>query len=235
MAISIFDYLKSKPYPGRGILIGKNNDNENIFVLYFIMGRSENSRNRIFSETDDGIKTEAYDPSKLSDPSLIIYHPVRVYNSTMIVTNGDQTDTVWDGLKLGKAFKESLNTREFEPDKPNYTPRISGIVEPSGGYKLSILKSLDGNPACCCRYYFEYDNPIAGTGHFISTYKGDGDPIPSFIGEPIPVNVSGNLEQYAKDAWEAMNYDNKVSLFACEIEKGGNVVNQFIFNKNKGE
>ena len=235
MACDLIELLKSKPYPGRGIVIGKSADGDKTYVLYFIMGRSENSRNRIFTETEDGIKTEAFDPAKLSDPSLIIYHPVRFYNGAMIVTNGDQTDTIWEGLKTGSDFRASLNTREFEPDKPNYTPRISGIVDADGSYKLSILKSFEGDPACCCRYYFEYDKPVAGFGHFISTYRGDGDPIPSFPGEPVVVNITGEIEDFAKEVWTALNCDNKVSLYACEFTNGADNVRQFIYNKNQGE
>ncbi len=235
MAANLIELLKSKPYPGRGIVLGKSEDGEKTYVLYFIMGRSENSRNRVFTWTEDGIKTEAFDPARLSDPSLIIYHPVRVYNGTMIVTNGDQTDTIWEGLKTGADFRASLNSRAFEPDKPNYTPRISGIVENDGSYKLSILKSFDGDPDCCCRYYFEYDKPQAGFGHFISTYRGDGDPIPSFPGEPVTVTITGGIEEFAKDVWSALNTDNKVSLYACEFENGVKNVRQLLFNKNLGE
>ena len=233
MTENIFDLLESNSYPGRGILIGKSEDGGHIYIVYFIMGRSENSRNRIFTYTDDGIRTEAFDPSKMSDPSLIIYHPVRFVDGNAVVTNGDQTDTIMNSLNDGHCFRHALNTREFEPDGPNYTPRISGIVYPDGAYKLSILKSDDGNPDCCCRYYYEYDRPLPGRGRFISTYMGDGSPLPSFRGEPIPVSVSGTLEGYAEGVWRSLNRDNKVSLYACDIDLSTGEKRQLIFNKNQ--
>jgi IMP cyclohydrolase len=206
--------LKGNAYPGRGIVLGRSQDNQNAVIAYFIMGRSENSRNRIFSVTDDGIRTEAKDPSKMTDPSLIIYHPVRVFEGKTIVTNGDQTDGIRDSLKQQYCYRQALMHRTFEPDEPNYTPRISGIVKPDGGYSLSILKSMDGDPACCCRYFFEYDHPVAGVGHLIHTYTGDGNPLPSFEGEPKRVGISApNARTFAGLLWGSLNPDNRVSLF----------------------
>ena len=176
--------LRENAYPGRGIVLGKTADGTKAAIAYFIMGRSENSRNRIFEVTEDGIRTKAFDESKMTDPSLIIYHPVRVVGDDLVVTNGDQTDIVRDYLLEGRVFAEPLKTREFEPDSPNYTPRISGLVHADGSYALSILKSADGNPASCRRQFFGYENPLAGQGHFIHTYMGDGNPLPSFEGEP---------------------------------------------------
>ena len=227
--------LSSTTYPGRGIVIGQSQDGKYAVTAYFIMGRSVNSRNRVFVEDGQGIRTQAFDPSKLSDPSLIIYAPVRVLGKDTIVTNGDQTDTIYEGMKAGKSFEQSLRVRKFEPDEPKYTPRISGVVNEDGSYTMSILKSTDGDPSCCCRYYFDYDKPIAGTGHFISTYVGDGNPLPSFKGEPIRVDVMGTIEEYANKVWTALNADNKVSLYACEIDIATGEHKQLILNKNKGE
>jgi IMP cyclohydrolase len=221
----IIEMLKSNPYPGRGILLGRA-ENGNTRLIYFIMGRSENSRNRIFEYTDDGIRTQAYDPAKLKDPSLIIYNPVRLYNGRVIVTNGDQTDTVRAFLEQGKTFREALMTREFEPDAPNYTPRISGIAAEDGGIELSIIKSMDGSADCCCRYFYNYDRPIPGTGYFISTYMGDGDILPSYEGEPV---YSAIPDEEA--VWTALNSDNKVSLYCCELDITGNIISQRIINK----
>ena len=211
--------LRANSYPGRGILLGRSADGKNAVIAYFIMGRSENSRNRVFEETPDGIRTKAFDESKMTDPSLIIYHPVRrLENRMTIVTNGDQTDTIRDALAQGHCYRHALNTRTFEPDGPNWTPRISGVVKPDGSYNLSILKSLDGDPACCCRYFFEYGSPIAGTGHFISTYQGDGSPLPSFAGEPVAVEVGApDASALEKALWESLNEENKVSLFVDYI------------------
>ena len=227
--------LLSNSYPGRGIILGRSENNQEAYLLYFIMGRSENSRNRIFTATEDGIKTEAFDPSKMTDPSLIIYHPVRKYNGITIVTNGDQTDTIYSALADGHCFRHALLTREFEPDAPNYTPRISGAVLPDGSYKLSILKSLYGDPACCCRYFFEYDAPTAGLGHFIHTYRCDGDPIPSFEGEPKPVKITGSLEEYTSTVWASLNPDNKVSLFARSINIASGAEKTILRNKHGQE
>ena len=214
------ELLHANPYPGRGIMLGRSADNKSAVIAYFIMGRSENSRNRVFEETEDGIRTKAFDESKMTDPSLIIYHPVRRLDSGLtIVTNGDQTDTIREGLAAGKNLFQALRARAFEPDAPNYTPRISGVVKPNGSYNLSILKSLDGDPSCACRYFFEYDAPAAGVGHFIHTYERDGDPLPSFEGEPRRVAVTApDAETLAGDLWLALNEDNKVSLFVRYID-----------------
>ncbi len=218
--IDMTAYLQDNPYPGRGIMLGRSADNRYAVIAYFIMGRSENSRNRVFEETEDGIRTKAFDESKMTDPSLIIYHPVRrMDNGITIVTNGDQTDTVRDNILAGHCYRHALNTRTFEPDGPNYTPRISGVVKPNGSYDLSILKSLDGDPACACRYFYEYDAPKAGVGHFIHTYESDGSPLPSFEGEPRRVSVTApDAETLAEELWLALNEDNKVSLFVRYID-----------------
>ena len=229
--INIADDLRANSYPGRGIVLGRSEDGKNAVLVYFIMGRSINSRNRIFTETDDGIRTEAFDPSKMSDPSLIIYHPVRFYCGHIIVSNGDQTDTIHDNMLNDNSFHSSLQKRTFEPDAPNYTPRVSGILTREGGYKLSILKSLSGNPSCTCRQFFEYENPQPGVGHFIHTYKSDGDPIPSFTGEPKAVAVTGDLKTYAETIWNALNADNKVSLYACTRDIATGESSHMIINK----
>ena len=213
MHCDIQDYLSANPYPGRGILMGRSRDGRHAVIAYFIMGRSENSRNRVFAETDDGIRTQAFDEAKMTDPSLIIYHPVRVFNGCTIVTNGDHTDTIRDGLAAGQDFRRSLMTRTFEPDAPHYTPRISGLLAKDGSYGLSILKTLDGAPSCCCRYLYSYDTPQAGLGHLIHTYEHDGDPLPSFEGEPRCVALSAkDAEELAGQIWDALNAENKVSL-----------------------
>ena len=231
--IDLKAYLSQNPYPGRGILLGRSADNTRAVIAYFIMGRSENSRNRIFETTGDGIRTKAFDESKMVDPSLIIYHPVRVVEGTTIVTNGDQTDTVADAFRDGTGWVRALRTREFEPDGPNYTPRISGMVRPDGSYRLSILKSADGDPACCQRFFFEYDAPIAGQGHFISTYETDGDPLPSFQGAPKTVAVgSENLKDFGDGLWESLNADNKVSLFVRYIDLKSGETETLIYNKH---
>ena len=211
--------LSRNPYPGRGIVLGRTADNKQAVIAYFIMGRSENSRNRIFEETDDGIRTRAFDESKMTDPSLIIYHPVRQVGEDTIVTNGDQTDTIQQGLLSGKTFAESLRSRCFEPDPPNYTPRISGLLLKDGSYKLSILKSAYGNPNCNLRYFYEYDAPLPGTGHFIHTYQENADPLPSFEGEPRLVAITApDAETLAGDLWLSLNDENKVSLFVRYID-----------------
>jgi hypothetical protein len=228
------EYLGKNAYPGRGVFLGRSADNKSAVIAYFIMGRSVNSRNRIFSETDDGIRTEAFDPSKMEDPSLIIYHPVRVYDGQTIVTNGDQTDTIRDSLAQGHCFRHGLMTREFEPDDPNYTPRISGILAPDGSYKLSILKSLMGDPTCCCRYFYEYDHPQAGLGHLIHTYMGDGTPLPSFEGEPVAVALEAeNAQALADTLWNALNEDNKVSLYVRYIDLASGKAETVIKNKHQ--
>lgn len=206
--------LKNNSYPGRGIILGRTPDNHKSLIIYFIMGRSENSRNRIFAHDGDGIRTEAYDISKLSDPSLIIYSPVKTLVGKTIVTNGDQTDTIYKFLAQGKSFEDALHTREFEPDAPNFTPRISGLLDQDGSYKLSILKSAGGNPSCCQRFFFEYPAPIAGQGHFIHTYDGDGSPLPSFSGEPVTIPIEDDLGTFTKKIWDSLNSENKVAMFA---------------------
>lgn len=228
--------LSGCDYPGRGIILGKSEDGSKAVSAYFIMGRSENSRNRVFVEDGEGIRTQAFDPSKLSDPSLIIYAPVRVLGNYTIVTNGDQTDTVYDLMAQGKTFEESLRTREFEPDAPNYTPRISGIMHIENGsydYAMSILKSHNGNPKQCDRYTFAYDNPVAGEGHFIHTYMRDGNPLPSYEGEPTWVKISGDIDTFTETIWNNLNKDNKVSLFVRYIDIATGECDTRIINKNK--
>ncbi len=218
---SIAELLKNNPYPGRGIVIGTSADGKTNAVGYFIMGRSVNSRNRIFAEEPDGIRTEAFDPSLVSDPSLIIYHPVRVYNGCLIVTNGNQSDTVRDFLAEGRSFEEALRTREFEPDGPNWTPRISGMVTPEGNYLMSILKSVDPEGSDCVRETFEFPKK-AGLGHFLHTYVTDGNPIPTFVGEPERITIEGNIDEFTSCLWENLNPDNKISLYVrfTDIETG---------------
>ncbi len=209
---SIADKLKNNTYPGRGIILGITPDGTRKVAAYFIMGRSANSRNRIFKEEPDGISTEAFDPSLLEDPSLIIYHPVRELEEALIVTNGDQTDTVFNGMKQGQSFEETLRTREFEPDGPNWTPRISGIQESDGAYKLSILKSVDLEGSGCVRQFFEYP-AVAGLGHFIHTYVTDGTPIPTFTGEPERIATCDDMDEFVDTLWSSLNADNRISLF----------------------
>ena len=212
--LNLTSLLEENAYPGRGILLGRSADGQYAVAAYFIMGRSENSRNRVFAATEDGIRTEARDPSKMTDPSLIIYHPVRQVGTGLVVTNGDQTDTIRDYLLQGRTFAEALRSREFEPDSPNYTPRISGLLSPDGSFQLSILKSADGDPACCHRYFYTYDRPLSGEGRFIHTYQCDGNPLPSFEGEPQRVALTAaNPQSLADQLWAALNPDNKVSLF----------------------
>ena len=233
--VSIAEELKNNSYPGRGIIIGRTPDGKKAVTAYFIMGRSENSRNRVFVEEGEGIRTQAFDPAKLEDPSLIIYAPVRVLGNKTIVTNGDQTDTIYEGMDRQMTFEQSLRSREFEPDAPNYTPRISGILHIEDGgynYALSILKSNDGNPDSCHRYKYAYEKPVAGEGHFIHTYQCDGNPIPSFAGEPEKVALHGDIEQLALDTWMNLNEDNKVSLFVRFIDIETGKYETRIVNKN---
>lgn len=232
---NISEELKSIAYPGRGIIIGRSADGKHAVIAYFIMGRSENSRNRVFLPTVDGIRTEAYDPSKMTDPHLIIYSPVRISGKTTVVTNGDQTDTVCDLMKEGKTFEEALRTREYEDDAPNFTPRISGIVcNECGDYSMSILKSADGNPDCRERFTYSYEKPLAGTGHFIHTYIGDGNPLPSFEGEPKLVDMTElDIDSFTDMLWDSLNEDNKVSLFVRYIEIGSGASDTRIVNKNR--
>ena len=233
--ISLEQELKGNTYPGRGIVIGKTPDGTKAVSAYFIMGRSENSRNRVFVEDGEGIRTQAFDPAKLQDPSLIIYAPVRVFGNKTIVTNGDQTDTIYQGMDKQLTFEQSLRSREFEPDGPNYTPRISGIMHIENGklnYAMSILKSNHGDPASCCRYTFAYENPLAGEGHFIHTYKSDGNPLPSFEGEPKPAGMMDEIDAFTKLLWESLNEENKVSLFVRYIEIASGRYETRIVNKN---
>ena len=234
MIYNINELLRNNPYPGRGIVIGCGEDGSRAVILYFIMGRSVNSRNRVFDKTGDGIRTKAYEPALLTDPSLVIYRPVRVLSGRTIVTNGDQTDTIFEYILNGRGFHDALLTREYEPDAPNYTPRISGLVEPDGSYCLSILKTADGSPKCCLRGFYEYSAPIPGLGHFISTYKEDGDPLPAFEGEPVPVGISteNGIGGLAKTVWESLNAENKVSLYALEIDIATGKRSDLIINKN---
>ena len=234
--IDICQELKNNEYPGRGIIIGKSKDGKKAVTAYFIMGRSSNSRNRVFVEEGDGIRTEAFDPSKLEDPSLIIYAPVRVLGNKTIVTNGDQTDTIYELMDKQMTFEQSLRTREFEPDCPNYTPRISGIIrrEDNGfNYAMSILKSANGDPSSCRRYTFSYNNPIAGQGHFIHTYMHDGNPLPSFEGEPKEIEIPDDIEVFTDMLWTNLNEDNKVSLFVRYIDLETGKTDTKIVNKNK--
>lgn len=235
--IDLSAYLREHSYPGRGILLGRSADNQSAVIAYFIMGRSANSRNRVFTPVseDNGIMTEAYDPSKMEDPSLIIYHPVRYVEQTgdTVVTNGDQTDTVRDGILEGKAFAQALRVRCFEPDPPNYTPRISGLVHKDGAFALSILKSADGDPTCNNRYFFGYDNPLPGEGRFIHTYQENLNPLPSFEGEPRRVKITASdAESLANEIWENLNEENKVSLFVRYIDLTTGSTTDKIINKN---
>ena len=228
--------LKNNEYPGRGIVIGRSADAKFAVTAYFIMGRSSNSRNRVFVTEGEGIRTQAFDPSKLEDPSLIIYAPVRVLGNKTIVTNGDQTDTIYDGMDKQLTFEQSLRCREFEPDAPNYTPRISGIMHIEGGsynYAMSILKSNNGDPSCCIRNTFAYQNPAAGEGRFIHTYMHDGNPLPSFEGEPKRVEISGDIDSFTDMIWNSLNADNKVSLFVRYINIEDGTYETRIVNKNK--
>lgn len=237
--MALFDLktlLSENSYPGRGIVIGKSADGKSAMFAYFIMGRSENSRNRIFERFDGGMRTKAFDESKLSDPSLIIYNPYLSIDDVDIITNGDQTDTVYDFLKDGNTFEDALATREFEPDAPNFTPRISGIMQydfdnTDFTYKLSILKSANGNPEVCNRFYYSY-KPLDGVGHFIHTYKCDGNPIPSFYGEPEEVSLPNTAQELADLCWSNLNEDNKVSLFVRCVPLDGTDATEIIINKN---
>ncbi len=234
--LSLANELNSNTYPGRGIVIGKTKDGKKAVTAYFIMGRSNNSRNRVFVEDGEGIRTQAFDPSKLEDPSLIIYAPVRVLGNKTIVTNGDQTDTIYEGMDKQLTFEQSLRSRKFEPDAPNYTPRISGIMHIENNkynYAMSILKSNNGNPNSCNRYTFAYENPIEGQGHFIHTYMHDGEILPSFEGEPKLVDIDGDIDEFTNMIWSNLNEDNKVSLFVRFIDIKSGEYETRIINKNK--
>ena len=224
--------IQGNPYVGRGIVLGRSADGSKAVSAYFIMGRSQNSRNRVFTLRDGALFTEPFDASKVEDPSLIIYAALRMLDNKLIVTNGDQTDTVRDGLLAGQTFAQALHTREFEPDGPNYTPRISGLLSPDGSFKLSILKSADGDPSCCHRFFYTYDHPLAGEGRFIHTYMGDGSPLPSFEGEPERVILDApDAEALAEQMWNALNADNKVSLFVRYTDLATGEYRQVIRNK----
>lgn len=235
---NLCELLKQNAYPGRGIVIGRAEDGRHMAIAYFIMGRSENSRNRVFVTDGDGIRTEAFDPSKLGDPSLVIYAPVRVHAGTTVVTNGDQTDTVYDALKQGSnedafaAFESALCTRTFEPDPPIFTPRVSGIVSGTN-YALSILKSQEGDSSVTLRQFFRYMNQKPGTGHFIHTYQCDGNPPPSFAGEPVSVEIQGDLDTFTKFVWEGLNPQNRVSLFTRFIDLETGKFESRIVNQNQ--
>ena len=234
--ISLEQELKNNSYPGRGIIIGRSADGTKAVTAYFIMGRSENSRNRIFVVDGEGIRTEAFDPSKLTDPSLIIYAPVRVLGNKTIVTNGDQTDTIYEGLDRQMTFEQSLRCREFEPDGPNYTPRISGVMHIENGeysYAMSILKSDNGNPDACLRYTYAYEKAVPGEGRFIHTYKCDGNPLPSFEGEPKLVDIPDDMDAFTEHLWNSLNEDNKVSLFVRYIDIATGKYETAIVNKNR--
>ena len=234
--LSIEKELKENAYPGRGIIIGKTKDGKKAVTAYFIMGRSENSRNRVFVEDGEGIRTQAFDPSKLTDPSLIIYAPVRVLGNKTIVTNGDQTDTIYEGMDKQMTFEQSLRSREFEPDGPNYTPRISGILHIDSGnfsYAMSILKTDCADPETCNRYTFAYSRPRAGEGHFLHTYMHDGNPLPSFEGEPKRIEVGENIEEFTSLLWNSLNEENKVSLFVRYIDIETGTYETRIVNKNQ--
>ncbi len=234
--ISLAKELSGNTYPGRGIVIGKSADGKYAVTAYFIMGRSVNSRNRIFVKEGEGIRTEAFDPAKLEDPSLVIYAPVRVMGNKTIVTNGDQTDTIYELMDKQQTFEQALRTRTFEPDAPNYTPRISGIMHMGDGkfnYAMSILKSNNGDPSACNRFTFAYENPVAGEGHFIHTYMGDGNPLPSFEGEPVLVGIEGDIDSFTGMIWDNLNEENKVSLFVRYIDLATGMYDTRIVNKNE--
>ena len=229
---SLREKLASNPYPGRGIVLGMSADGKTSVAAYFIMGRSVNSRNRVFLSEPDGIRTEAYDASKLADPSLIIYHPVRELGRSLIVTNGDQTDTIREYLEQGLSMEQALRSRAFEPDGPNWTPRISGLVCPDGSYKLSILKSADAAGSACARLFFEYP-ALPGQGHFLHTYVTDGNPIPTFCGEPERVAIEGDINAFTAQLWDGLNEDNKISLFVRFTDLQTRKYQQRIVNKHQ--
>lgn len=233
---SNYEKLKNNVYPGRGIIIGMSPDSKHMIQVYWIMGRSQNSRNRVFEEENGFVRTKAFDESKLVDPSLIIYYPARHYNNCHIITNGDQTDTIYNELIKGGSFEKALDTRCFEPDSPNFTPRISGITyigNSQYAYKLSILKSYNNDGATSIRQYFNYEKGIAGIGHCIHTYVGDGDPLPSFSGEPYELELFDDIDKTAEFYWNALNNDNKVSLLAKYISVDDGSFKIKILNKNQ--
>ena len=230
---SLSEKLSTNAYPGRGIVLGITPDGKKSVAAYFIMGRSVNSRNRVFVQEPDGIRTEAIDPSLMKDPHLIIYHPVREAACGLIVTNGDQTDTIWEYLARGESWEAALRTRMFEDDGPNWTPRISGLLSGNGSYKMSILKSADAEGTACARFFYEYP-AIAGLGHFIHTYVCDGNPvIPTFQGEPERVAIDGDIDQFTNMLWENLNNDNKISLFVRYTDLESGKYEQRILNKHQ--
>ena len=230
---SMADKLSANTYPGRGIVLGITPDGKTAVAAYFIMGRSVNSRNRVFVEEPDGIRTEAYDPALMKDPHLIIYHPVRTIGRGLIVTNGDQTDTIWDYAARGESWEAALRTRQFEDDGPNWTPRISGLLSGDGSYKMSILKAADPDGSACARYFWEYP-ATAGLGHFLHTYVCDGNPvIPTFQGEPERVTMENDMDAFVNTLWENLNEDNKISLFVRYTSLEDGSVQQVILNKNQ--
>lgn len=233
-AKSMKDVLEGNAYPGRGIVVGLSKDGTKAMFAYFIMGRSVNSRNRVFKEENGALKTEAFDPSKMQDPSLIIYYPVKSVGKDVIVTNGDQTDTIEESLKAGKCFRHALKKRRFEPDFPNFTPRISALLHLENGYKyeMSILKSADKFGTACNRYYYDYE-PVAGVGHFLHTYVSDGDPLPSFEGEPERVEIPNDVKDFAKEIWNALDGENKISLYCRAYDLKTGARENVIYNKNR--
>ena len=234
--LNIEKELQGNSYPGRGIIIGRTADGTKAVTAYFIMGRSENSRNRVFVVDGEGIRTQAFDESKLVDPSLIIYAPVRVLGNKTIVTNGDQTDTIYEGMDKQMTFEQSLRCREFEPDGPNYTPRISGVMHVEKGqfsFAMSILKSNNGDPSSCNRYTYAYENAKAGEGRFIHTYMHDANPLPSFEGEPKLIAIPDDMNAFADTLWNSLNEENKVSLFVRYIDIATGKYETKIINKNQ--
>lgn len=224
--------IASSAYPGRGIILGRSADGAHAAIAYFIMGRSENSRNRVFEKTADGIRTKAYDEAKLRDPSLVIYHPVRCFAGKTIVTNGDQTDTICDYMQQGKCYRHALLTRTFEPDPPIFTPRVSGVLKPDGDFVLSILKSADGDPQETLRFFYEYSAPKAGQGRYIHTYQDDGNPPPSFDGEPTPVAICGDLTAFTDCIWRSLHAENKISLYTSFVNLETGRRSWRIYNQN---
>lgn len=237
MRTNVFSYLRETTYPGRGILLGKSPDGKYGVVAYFIMGRSENSRNRVFETTPDGIRTKAFDEAKMTDPTLILYNPVRVLaDGTVVVSNGDQTDTLAQALEDGKTMQQALAARTVEPDGPNWTPRISGLLLPGGDYALSIIKTAEGDPKSVCRSYFEYEHPEPGSGHFISTYDTDGSPLPSFTGEPVLTDIrQHDPRELARVLWEAMDHENRVALFVAWVDLEIQIIDEVTINAREQE
>ena len=236
-AASNLGRIRQNPYPGRGIVIGQSPDGSRLVQVYWLTGRSENSRNRVFVLEPDGIRTQAFDPAKLSDPSLIIYWPARRFGTVHLVTNGDQTDTLFHAMQKGTSFEDALMTREFEPDPPNFTPRISGmadISDPEGGYRLSILKAQDGSPERCVRCFYRFDRAIPGIGHCIHTYQGDGNPLPTFSGDPYPVPVPGTVDEAVALYWPLLDTANRVALFARTVDRKTGAVETRIINRHEG-